>query len=59
LHLTAPDGSSAVVRFADFAPVDAPTEVWGNHFTARIAPDEINRGSAVSSPATCSCAGWA
>ena len=43
LHLTAPDGSSAVIRFADFAPVDAPTEVWGNHFTARIAPDEINR----------------
>ncbi|KAI3490921.1 hypothetical protein L1887_45083 [Cichorium endivia] len=29
LHLTAPDGSSAVIRFADFAPVDAPTEVWG------------------------------
>ena len=43
LHLTAPDGESVVIRFADFAPVDAPTEVWGNHFTARIAPDEINR----------------
>lgn len=42
LHLTAPDGSSAVARFNDFAPVDAPTEVWGTHFTARIAPDEIN-----------------
>lgn len=43
LHLTAPDGSSVVIRFADFAPVEAPTEVWGNHFTARIAPDDINR----------------
>lgn len=43
LHLTAPDGSSAVIRFADFAPDAAPTEVWGNHFTALIAPDEINR----------------
>ena len=43
LHLTAPDGSSSIVRFSDFAPADAPTEVWGNHFTARIAPDAINR----------------
>ncbi|QRG77672.1 YcbX family protein [Citrobacter sp. R56] len=43
LHLTAPDGSSALVRFADFAKQDAPTEVWGNHFTARIAPDAVNR----------------
>lgn len=42
LHLTAPDGSSALVRFADFATRDAPTEVWGNHFTARIAPAAIN-----------------
>lgn len=43
LHLTAPDGNSAVIRFADFAPEGAPTEVWGNHFTALIAPVEINR----------------
>ncbi|MGO3908234.1 YcbX family protein [Huaxiibacter chinensis] len=43
LHLTAPDNSSAVVRFSDFSAVDAPTEVWGNHFTARVAPDEVNR----------------
>lgn len=43
LHLTAPDGSSAIIRFTDFAPDGAPTEVWGNHFTALIAPDEINR----------------
>ncbi len=42
LHLTAPDGSSAIIRFADFAPEGAPTEVWGNHFTALIAPDDIN-----------------
>ncbi|EKK5173894.1 MOSC N-terminal beta barrel domain-containing protein, partial [Cronobacter sakazakii] len=34
LHLTAPDGSSAAIRFADFAAAPAPTEVWGNHFTA-------------------------
>lgn len=42
LHLTAPDGSSARVRFTEFAAA-APTEVWGNHFTALIAPVEINR----------------
>lgn len=42
LHLTAPDGSSARVSFADFAAA-APTEVWGNHFTALIASEEINR----------------
>lgn len=43
LHITAPDGSSGVVRFSDFAPEAAPTEVWGNHFTALIAPDAINQ----------------
>lgn len=43
LHLTAPDGSSALIRFADFARQPAPTEVWGNHFTAHIAPDAINQ----------------
>lgn len=43
LHLTASDGSSAVVRFSDFASDNAPTEVWGNHFTAHIAPEAINR----------------
>ena len=42
LHLTAPDGSSAVARFADFNPVGEPTEVWGNHFTAHVAPAAIN-----------------
>ena len=37
---------TAAVRsydFADFAPQDAPTEVWGNHFTARVAPAAINQ----------------
>jgi len=43
LHLTAPDGSSARVSFAEFSASAAPTEVWGNHFTALIAPEEINR----------------
>ena len=43
LFLSAPDGSSATVRFADFQPQAEPTEVWGNHFTAQIAPDEINQ----------------
>ncbi|EOL9008112.1 YcbX family protein [Cronobacter sakazakii] len=43
LHLTAPDGSSAAIRFADFAAAPAPTEVWGNHFTALIAPESVNQ----------------
>lgn len=43
LHLSAPDGSSANVRFADFQSAPSPTEVWGNAFTAFIAPDNINR----------------
>ncbi len=38
LHLTAPDGSSAYVRFADFATQDAPTEVW-----AHILPRELRQ----------------
>lgn len=42
LSLSAPDGSSAHVRFADFHSEPAPTVVWGNNFTALIAPDEIN-----------------
>ncbi|MEZ0581575.1 YcbX family protein [Erwinia sp. STN24] len=42
LLLAAPDGSSATVRFADFAAEPAPVEVWGNHFTALIAPAPIN-----------------
>lgn len=42
LFLLAPDGTQAMIRFADFAADPAPTEVWGNHFTAHIAPAEIN-----------------
>lgn len=43
LHLRAPDGSSAMVRYTDFSSDAAPTEVWGNHFTALIAPQAINQ----------------
>lgn len=42
LYLSAPDGSTAAIRFADFTSAPAPTEVWGNHFTAQVAPVEIN-----------------
>ena len=34
LHLTAPDGSSAVVRFSDFATQAEPTEVFRKLFCA-------------------------
>ncbi|WP_338505291.1 YcbX family protein [Erwinia aphidicola] len=43
LHLSAADGSSASVRFADFHKDPQATEVWGNQFTALIAPDSINQ----------------
>lgn len=43
LQLSAPDGSSATVLFNDFLPDAEPTEVWGNHFSALIAPDSINQ----------------
>ncbi|MFV9667598.1 YcbX family protein [Pantoea sp. KXB25] len=43
LSLTAPDGSHALIRFSDFADEAHPTEVWGNRFTARIAPAAINQ----------------
>lgn len=42
LFLTAPDGESATIRFNDFSASAQPTEVWGNHFTALIAPQAIN-----------------
>ncbi|MBT9433315.1 YcbX family protein [Candidatus Sodalis endolongispinus] len=42
LHLTAPDGQSRHVRFADFSAPSQPVEVWGNHFTAYPAPEAIN-----------------
>lgn len=43
LYLAAPDGSTALIHFTDFAAEVAPTEVWGNRFNARIAPEAINR----------------
>ncbi|WP_038913764.1 YcbX family protein [Dickeya zeae] len=43
VFLSAPDGQTCLVRVDDFAPDTAPTEVWGNHFQARIAPDAINQ----------------
>ncbi|HFK7184680.1 TPA: YcbX family protein [Serratia odorifera] len=43
LYLAAPDGASATVRFSDFSDDGQPTEVWGNHFTASIAPPAINQ----------------
>ncbi|MDK2631916.1 YcbX family protein [Pantoea stewartii subsp. indologenes] len=43
LFLQAPDGSQSLIRFADFTQTEAPTEVWGNTFTARIAPEAINQ----------------
>lgn len=43
LYLAAPDGESATIRFSDFTADAQPTEVWGNHFTARIAPMAINQ----------------
>lgn len=42
LFLTAPDGASATIRFSDFSSEWQPTEVWGNHFTALIAPPAVN-----------------
>lgn len=43
LILTRPDGAESVaIKFTDFAPQPAPTEVWGNQFTALIAPKAIN-----------------
>ncbi|MFP9230492.1 YcbX family protein [Pectobacterium cacticida] len=42
LFLAAPDGQSATIRFADFVEPPQPTEVWGTHFTAHVAPDAIN-----------------
>lgn len=43
LFLSAPDGTSATIRLADFAPQEAPTEVWGNTFTSLVAPEGINQ----------------
>lgn len=42
LHLRAPNGESATVLYQDFNDKQSPTEVWGNHFHALIAPEAIN-----------------
>ncbi|WP_213991926.1 YcbX family protein [Sodalis sp. dw_96] len=42
LHINAPDGQSAMACYEDFTADPHPTEVWGNHFTAYIAPEAIN-----------------
>lgn len=43
LLINAPDGQQALIRYADFAAEESETVVWGNTFTARIAPEAINR----------------
>lgn len=42
IYLQAPDGKSATVLYQDFDNNQSPTEVWGNHFHALIAPEAIN-----------------
>ncbi|MCW2258401.1 uncharacterized protein YcbX [Providencia alcalifaciens] len=42
LYLKAPDGESVTVLYQDFDQNQSPTEVWGNHFHALIAPEAIN-----------------
>lgn len=42
IALTAPDGESIMVLWRDFINEQQPTEVWGNHFTALVAPTQIN-----------------
>ncbi|AOM40655.1 YcbX family protein [Xenorhabdus hominickii] len=42
LYLQAPNRESATILYADFKEERFPTEVWGNHFTALVAPDLVN-----------------
>ncbi|CDG17297.1 YcbX family protein [Xenorhabdus doucetiae] len=42
LYLQAPNGESATVLYDDFQEERFPTEVWGNHFTALVAPERVN-----------------
>lgn len=42
IALTGPDGESILVRWEDFIDLQQPTEVWGNHFSAQVAPPQIN-----------------
>lgn len=41
--ITSTDNQSKTVKFSDFSEDMQPTEVWGNHFTAHIAPDDVNQ----------------
>ncbi|NHB96993.1 YcbX family protein [Photorhabdus stackebrandtii] len=43
IYLRAPNGENASVLYSDFLPEQQPTEVWGNHFTALIAPETVNQ----------------
>lgn len=43
LELQGPDGSTISVPIDTFTVQAAPTEVWGNHFSAHIASEEVNR----------------
>ncbi|WJV60844.1 YcbX family protein [Pectobacteriaceae bacterium CE70] len=41
--IAATDGQSIDIRFDDFTHAPQPTEVWGNHFQALIAPEHVNQ----------------
>lgn len=43
IYIQAPDGEGIAITYQDFQSSMQPTEVWGNHFTAYVAPDEINQ----------------
>ncbi|OAT22882.1 YcbX family protein [Proteus myxofaciens] len=43
VYIQAPDGEGIAITYQDFQSSLQPTEVWGNHFTAYVAPDEINQ----------------
>ncbi|HGN2348578.1 TPA: YcbX family protein [Proteus mirabilis] len=43
IYIQAPDGEGIAITYQDFQSSLQPTEVWGNHFTAYVAPDEINQ----------------
>lgn len=58
LHLTAPDGSSAVVRFNDFAPQPNRQKSGATILPPLSRPQRLISGSAAFSIATSSCAGW-
>lgn len=41
--IQAPDGKNKTIFFNQFSQQPQATEVWGNHFTSFIAPNEINQ----------------